>query len=163
MSPPRKVLLVGGVALALWGMAWGLVYAIFLEHQILDEMGGRIVTAFVRAAERNPSAAQQALADYAQAQFRYVRQVDVHSHWIGLAMILIVLALVFDRVAFDQQKRLYLAVILVTGSAIFPLGVILQTLIAGPLPSIMAILGPALVIAGLAGTALGLARAHRFP
>ena len=75
MTAARKLLILGGLALALWGMAWGLVYAVFFEHQILDRMGGQITSAFLHAAARNLPAAYTSLAAYARSQFAYVRQV----------------------------------------------------------------------------------------
>lgn len=159
MSASRKLLIISGLVLAVWGMCWGLVYAVFIEHQTLDSLGGQITTAFVRAAERNLPDAHSSLAAYSDTEFRYVRQVDVHSHWIGLAMILIVLGAAFERVRVSESMRMKLAAGLVLGSVVFPLGVILQTLMAGLLPSALAVAGAALVIAGLAGTAWGFARA----
>jgi len=158
MSGTRKLLIFGGLALALWGMGWGLAYAVFFEHQMLDRMGGQISSGFMHAAERNMPAADAALGAYAHSQFNYVRQVDVHSHWIGLAMVLIVLGIAFDRLAFDDRKRFCLALLLVVGSVIFPLGVILQTVTAGALPSALAVTGAALVTVGLAGAVLGFVR-----
>src|SRR5437899_6639238 len=33
MSGSRRLLIIGGVALAIWGMSYGLWYAVFAEHQ----------------------------------------------------------------------------------------------------------------------------------
>ncbi len=159
MSRARKLLIVSGLVLAVWGMCWGLFYAVFVEHQTLDSLGGQITTGFVRAAEHNLFEAHSSLAAYSETEFRYVRQVDVHSHWIGLAMILIVLGAAFERANVSDRLRMTLAIALIVGSVVFPLGVILQTLMAGLLPSALAIMGAVLVIAGLAGTAWGFARA----
>ena len=40
-----------------------------------------------------------------ETKYDYVRQVDLHSHWIGLAMLMIVLGVVFDEVAFGERAR----------------------------------------------------------
>ena len=157
MSRARKLLITGGLGLALWGMSYGLWYAVWVEHQTLDAMGGNLAGAFVHAAEGRMPAAHAALDAYAATAFDYARQVDVHSHWIGLAMLLIVLGVVFDRVGFDAGKQMGLAVALVIGSAIFPLGVVLQTVVKGALADGLAIVGAGLVIAGLAGVAVGFA------
>ncbi len=158
MSASRKVLVIGGLALALWGMAYGLYYAVFVEHQTLDRIGGALATGFARAAERKMPEAQAALDAYAQAQFVYVRQVDVHSHWIGLALILFVLGIAFDRVGFNERQRFAWAMALLIGSVIFPLGVLLETVDRGPGPKAVAILGSALIIVSLAAIAWGFAR-----
>ncbi len=158
MSGSRKLLIVGGLGLALWGMGYGLWYALFVEHQTLDHIGSSLATGFSQAAERKMVEAHAALDAYARTQFAYVRQVDVHSHWIGLAMLLLVLGLVFDQVGFGERMRYWLAAGLAAGSAIFPLGVILQTMNRSFLPQMLAIVGSGLVIAALGGVALGFAR-----
>ncbi len=95
------------------------------------------------------------LEQYREAKYIYDRQVDVHGHWIGLAMLLIVLGIGFDRVNFSERLKLLLALGLLLGAVIFPLGVLLQTMSHGPLPRAIAIAGSAFVIAALLGTAAG--------
>jgi hypothetical protein len=158
MSSARKVLIAGGTVLALLGMLYGLHYAVFVEHQTLDRMGGSLASAFVSAAERHLPESRSALDAYAAAKYDYVRQVDLHGHWIGLAMLMIVLGVVFDELAFGERARLAIALAMLVGSIMFPLGVILQTLRMGPLGSALAIAGSALVIAALGATAVGLMR-----
>jgi FtsH-binding integral membrane protein len=121
-------------------------------------MGGSLASGFMAAAQRNLPQANAGIASYLATRFNYVRQVDVHSHWAGLAILLIVFGALFDRVAFDERKRVYLALAFLVGSVVFPLGVILQTLTRGPVASALAVSGAALVIIALAGIAVGLAR-----
>jgi len=159
MNRARKLLVFGGIALAALGMLYGLHYAVFVEHQTLDQMGGSLATAFVSTAERNIPEAHAAVGAYGAVKYDYVRQVDVHSHWIGLAMLLIVLGLVFDSVAFGERIRLWIAVALLLGSVTFPLGVILQTVSHGGMfASAIAVMGSVLVIAGLGAVAVGFMR-----
>jgi len=159
VSRARKVLIFGGIALATFGMLYGLYYALFVEHQTLDQMGGSLATAFVNAAERKVPESRAALDTYAATKYDYVRQVDVHSHWIGLAMLMIVLGVAFDRGAFGETVKLCIALALTAGSVVFPLGVILQTVSHGSIvASALAIVGSALVIIALAATAFGFAR-----
>lgn len=158
MNKPRRILILGGIALAAFGMLYGLHYAVFIEHQTLDHMGGSLATAFVEAAGENAAASHTAIDAFGSTKYDYVREVDAHSHWIGLAMILIVLGAIFDRVGLSITIRKALAWSLLLGAILFPLGVILQvSQRGGSIPSAMAIAGSALVIAGMAGTALGLA------
>src|SRR5882724_4462249 len=154
----RQFLLFGGIALAILGMSYGLWYAVFGEHQALDGIGHSLSSGFQAAAERNSAAAQNSLLQYRQAKYAYDRQVDVHGHWIGLAMLLMVLAIGFDHVGLPEKIKLLLAWALFLGSVLFPLGVLLQTWSHGPLPRAVAILGSALVITGLAGMVFGFMR-----
>lgn len=159
MNGARKLLLFGGVLLASLGMLYGLHYAVLVEHQRLDHMGGALSTAFVEAAGRNPTGVHSALGDYSQAKYAYVREVDVHSHWIGLAMLLIVMGVLFDSVGFTQRVRFWIALTMLIGSVIFPLGVLLQIVEHGEmLPSALAIAGAALVTIALTVVAVGFAR-----
>ena len=157
MSGGRKLLITGGLVLAIWGMCYGLWYAVLAEHQALDSMGVSLAASFVKAAQRNPAAAEASLAAYREIKYGYDRQVDVHSHWIGLAMLLIVIGIGYDRVKLPERFRLCLAAALLSGAVIFPLGVLFQISSHGPVPRAVAIAGSALVIVALTGIALGVA------
>ncbi len=159
MSGAKKILIFGGLALATIGMLYGLYYAVFVEHQTLDSIGGSLAGSFVQAAERRLPEAHGAIDAYAAAKYNYVRQVDVHSHWIGLAMLMIVMGAAFDRVGFSERVRLWIAIAFLIGAVGFPLGVILQTVNhGGAFPSALAIAGSALVTIALLAAAIGFAR-----
>jgi hypothetical protein len=138
-------------------MCHGTWYAVFAEHQALDQMGGSLTSAFTQAANRHPAEAQLALDRYRETKYAYDRQVDAHGHWIGLAMLLIVLGVVFDRTAFRESRKSLLAIGLLTGAALFPLSVFLQTLSHGSPPKILSVFSSALMIGTLAITAFGFA------
>lgn len=158
MKSSRRILVVGGLLLAAISMFYGVFYAVFVEHQTLDKMGGSLATSFVTAAQRHQPESEAALASFVATKFDYVRQVDCHSHWIGLAMLMIIMGMAFDAVAFSETMRQALAWSMLLGSVLFPLGVILQTVDHGALFRGLAIVGSILVIASLAGMALGFAR-----
>lgn len=158
MNRSGKTLIIGGLLLVIWGMSYGLWYAVFDEHQTLERIGGSLATAFARAAERDLPAANVALDDYAAAKFEYVREVDVHSHWSGLAVLLFVLGLMFEQVRFEERTRRRLAWALVAGSFLFPLGVILQTMWHGTGTQGIAAVAAALLAVALAVVAWGFAR-----
>ncbi len=158
MTASRKLLIFGGLSLAIWGMAYGIWYAVFAEHQTLDGLGAALATGFIRAAQNRMADSQAALADAAARSFVYVRQVDAHGHWIGLGLLLLILGISFDRVGFGERVRTCLAVALFAGAILFPLGVLLETWNRGIGPQAIAVSGSALVIFGLVGTAWGFAR-----
>ena len=158
MSNAKRVLLLGGIGLALLGMTYGLWYAVFAEHQALDGIGASLASGFSAAANRDQARSSQAMEQYREAKYRYDRQVDAHSHWIGLAMVLIVLGFGFDSVHFPAKQKLVLAWVLLAGAVLFPLGVLLQTLSHASAPRIVAILGSAMVIVSLAAAVLGFLR-----
>jgi hypothetical protein len=161
MSAARRLLILGGIGLALLGMIYGLWYAVFAEHQELEGIGKSLTASFSAAAERNAAAAQGELQHYRELKYVYDRHVDVHGHWIGLAMLLIVVGIGFDRMSFSERMKLVLSTGLLLGSFLFPLGVLMQTLSHGAAPRVVAIAGSALVIASLAGMTLGVAQAPK--
>lgn len=160
MSAARRLLIVGGIGLALLGMIYGVWYAIFAEHQELDGIGKSLTTSFRAAAKQDSAAAGKALREYRELKYSYDRHVDVHGHWIGLAMVLIVLGIGVERVAFKERVKVFLAATLLLGSFLFPLGVLLQTLARGAAPQVLAVAGSVLVIVSLAGMTLGLVRSQ---
>ncbi len=160
MSRARRILIIGGIALAVWGMAYGTWYAVFAEHQALEDIGASLSTAFSSATQRDAAQSMAALSRYQESKFVYDREVDVHGHWIGLAMVLVVLGLCFDQVSFSEKLKTWLAVGILAGAVLFPLGVLLQVFSNGPVPRILAILGTALEIAALCLVALGFARSR---
>jgi hypothetical protein len=159
-SLSERILVLGGMALALWGMSYGLWYAVFAEHQALNGIGRTLSSAFVSASERHTSEARAALDQYREAKYVYDRQVDVHGHWIGLAMILIVVGLGLDRVSLPNRVKLVLSLLALLGAVFFPMGVLLQTVDHGSTPRLIAVLGSALLIFALVGFASGFARMH---
>ena len=64
MSGGRRLLIVGGIGLALSGMGYGLWYAVFAEHLALNGIGGSLATAFDAVASRNLGAAETAFRNY---------------------------------------------------------------------------------------------------
>jgi len=163
MIPSRKLLMLGGLSLALLGMLYGLYFALYVEHQTLEQLGGALAQSFSTAAARDFPSSQAALHRYGDTKYDYVRQVDAHSHWVGLAILLILLAPLFDRVNFSERARQAIALCLIVGSVVFPLSVILQTFQHGsPVFKGLAVGGSGLVIVGLAATAWGFARQREF-
>jgi hypothetical protein len=154
----RSVLLIGGIGLAVLGMTYGLWYAVFAEHQALDRIGASLTAGFSSAAQRDQAKSTEALQRYRVAKYNYERQVDAHSHWLGLAMVLIVLGIGVDYVHLSRKQKLFLAWALLIGSVLFPLSVLLQTVNAGRDPKILAVLGSALVILALLGAIVGVLR-----
>jgi hypothetical protein len=161
MSAARRLLILGGIGLVLLGMTYGLWYALFAEHQELDGIGKSLATGFSAAAERDSVAAESSLQQYRELKYAYDRHVDVHGHWIGLAMLLIVLGIALDRLEFSERVKMLLSVGLLSGSLLFPLGVLLQTYSHGAMPRAVAVAGSVLVIVSLAVMTIAFARAQK--
>ena len=157
MSAGRRILILGGLTLALWGMGHGLWYALFAEHQALGKIGASLASAFIGAARADQTLTDSSLQGYQQARYVYDRQVDAHSHWIGLAMLLITLAIFFDRLLLSERTKLLLASGTFLGALLFPLGVLLQTISDGAAHRAVAAAGAALEIVCLLVIAMSFA------
>ena len=149
MTAPQRILILTGIALIAITMAFGVGYTIFDEHQTLMGMGVHMATGFTEAARGDMDASFAALDAYGALNQEYRNEVHSHGHWGMLSLILIVLGLVFERMALADKQRLALAWLLALSAALFPLGVLLQI---GP----AAAFGKLLSVAGSAGMVLGL-------
>ena len=158
MKRSQHLLAVAGLALAVWAMSYGFYYAVWIEHQTLDHIGGSLAGAFQHAALRETAASHASLDDYARAKYVYTREVDAHSHWIGLAMILMVLAALWDRLSFGEGVRGMLALGLIAGAYGFPLGVLTQNYVGSGVGQGIAVAASGLMIVAFGLVAVGFAR-----
>src|SRR5260370_11868510 len=87
MSGSRRLLIVGGIALAVWGMGYGLWYAVFAEHQALDSIGASLAGGFAAAADRNAAGVETSLPQYREAKYISALQVHRPVPWFGLLLL----------------------------------------------------------------------------
>jgi len=158
MSNAQRVLILTGVFLIACTMVFGVAYAIFDEHQTLVGMGVQMATSFVEASQGNMDAAHGALDSYAAISAEYRNEVHSHGHWGMLSLILIVLGLVFDRMALNEKQALALAWVLALSAVLFPLGVLLQIGPAAGFGKILSIPASLGMVFGLLVSAWALAR-----
>src|SRR5260370_7075330 len=55
MSSSRRLLIIGGIALAVWGMSYGLWYAVLAEHQARANTGPSLPRGVAPPADRPPT------------------------------------------------------------------------------------------------------------
>jgi hypothetical protein len=156
MTGSQKILLSGGLALAILGMAYGFWYAVADEHPTLERMGVSLAGAFAEVAKGEMDPAREFLKTYGETRFEYIREVHTHGHLVALSTLLLVLGLFFNQLAFTERIRLYLASLLVFGTAALPLGSLLEIMLSGPVPKAVALLGAVSLIGGLGAVAAGL-------
>jgi hypothetical protein len=149
MNSPQRVLVLTGLFLIAFTMAFGVWYAIFDEHQTLVGMGVHMATGFAEMAAGNPEASTTALENYADLSREYGREVHAHGHWGMLSLVLIIIGLAFNRLSLGERQGLLLAWLLALSAALFPLGVLLQI---GPAAG----LGKLLSVPASLGMVLGL-------
>ena len=156
MTGSQKILLSGGLALAILGMAYGFWYAVADEHPTLERMGVSLASAFAEVAKGEMDPAREFLKTYGDTRFEYIREVHTHGHLVALSTLLLVLGLFFNQLAFTERIRFYLASLLVFGTAALPLGSLLEIMLSGPVPKAVALLGAVSLIGGLGAVAAGL-------
>jgi hypothetical protein len=163
MSRAKGILIVWSLVLVILGMSWGLIYAVFIEHPRLNQMGEAMTAAYVEGAKDNLEAGKAALGRFADLRHAYVREVDLHSHWTALGFIGLLIGIVFHQVRFSEETKIKLAWTFLLGSFLFPLGVILQTIYQGMLTQGLAALGAVVTTIALALLAVGFLRKEGEP
>jgi hypothetical protein len=151
-----RILVLAGLALIAMTMFYGVGYAVFDEHQTLVGMGTLMATGFMEAAGGNMQAAFDSFDAYGALGQEYRNEVHSHGHWGMLSLVLIVLGLSFDRIAFTEQRRKVLAWVLALSAALFPLGVLLQIGPAAGLGQALSLLGSAGMVLGFVAAVYGL-------
>ena len=156
MTPAQRILILTGIALLACTMAFGVGYAVFDEHQTLVGMGTHMATGFMEASQGNMEAAYAALDSYGALTQEYRNEVHSHGHWGMLSLILIVLALAFERLALSDKQGLLLAWVLALSATLFPLGVLMQIGPGAGIGKVFSVAGSMGMIAGLLGAVYGL-------
>jgi hypothetical protein len=158
MNRSQKVMIVGGLMLAIFGMIYGLWYAVYDEHQTLERMGVSLATSFAAGAERDMDSARQALVDYGVYAAEYDREIHAHAHWITLGFLWIVIGVAFHKVSYPESTRYLLAVVLIAGSVAFPLGVFMESYTLNVLTKLLTYGGSTAVLGGMMMVVVGLFR-----
>ncbi|MFK8049687.1 MAG: hypothetical protein AB8B81_14775 [Halioglobus sp.] len=156
MNTAKRILILTGIALIACTMAFGVGYALFDEHQTLEGMGRYMAGGFMEAASGNMGAAFESLDSYGALSQEYRNEVHSHGHWGMLSLILIILGLMFDRVALSEKNGVMLASLLAFSTAAFPLGVLLQIGPAAGLGEILSVVGSVGMIIGLLVAVFGI-------
>jgi len=125
------------------------------EHPTLERMGVSLASAFAEVAKGEMEEARQSLETYGETRFEYIREVHFHGHLVALSTLLLILGLFFNQLALSERIRLYLASLLVFGTAALPLGSLLEIVLTGPVPTAVALLGTVAIIGGLGAVAVG--------
>lgn len=158
MMRSQKILIYSGLALLVFAMTYGLWYAVFVEHQRLEQVGNSLAASFSAAAAGDMTTSVAQLSAYEDAKYLYVREVDAHSHWAGLAILLVMFGAAFQRVSFTERVRASVAVAFAGCSFVFPLSVLLENFDRGVLPRVLAAVTAAILIASLTMMAAAFAR-----
>lgn len=158
MTTPQRMLILTGLFLIAFTMAFGVWYAVFDEHQTLVGMGVQMATGFAEMAAGDPGASSEALENYAALSQEYRREVHAHGHWGMLSLVLIIIGLAFNRLALSERHGLLLAWLLALSATLFPLGVLMQIGPAAGLGKLLTVPASLGMVVGLLVSAWALIR-----
>ena len=147
MGNAQRNLILVGLLLILASSVGGVWYAFAVEHQTLLLLREQYEQAFTAAADHDMTAALAALGEGQHANYRYVRMIDAHTHVIKLASLLILIGLLMSVLGWNDQTRQRLAWVLGIGVVLFPLSVLAQIYVSGPMFKAGAALGAIMIIA----------------
>lgn len=156
-NPAGRLLLAGGLALALLGFLHGAYYAAadLYKHEGADST--LLAMMSQGAAQRQAVVVEEALAAYGQLQGDKAVKIAAHAHSIEFGLLAMLLAFFQPFVSLRESWKLRWAWILLAGSFLLPVCVLLELqfgLIAGGLADI----GGLLVIIALLGMWIGIVR-----
>lgn len=147
---PRRLLLLGGIALIVVGMIFGDIFAIFVLHQNAARVGENLASSAHAALAGDAAAAVSHFQKVGGFLENRGTKVDTHVHMIGFGYLALILAVLQPWIAVSDQTKKRAACLFLIGAALLPVGVFLihyVGLLYSPLQSI----GWASIFADLGG------------
>lgn len=123
MTTPQRWMILGGLAVFLLGLGFGVVHTFLVDHETLLRVKEDYRSAFMAAAEGKDGEAQVALEEAKTANYNFVRSIDTHTHLLKMASVVILIGLILPLVSWTEKTKLALALALLGSAVIFPLGV----------------------------------------
>ena len=121
---PARILIFGGILIAIVGMLFGEYYAIFHLHQSGMTIEAEMLSS-VQAVARGEGGEPlgRSMANIGKMLENMGTKKDTHTHWIQLAYLCLILGLVQPYINLGATWKRRWAVIMVTSSFILPVGV----------------------------------------
>jgi hypothetical protein len=156
MTSSQRTLTAAALLLVAAGIVFGFAHAAAVRYNTLPVLQYRAHwTAAALASQNGPKEAIQAAE---HSSYAYTRVVDAHTHIIKLATVLLLVALVYPLICLTEKCKRILAIVLITGICVFPLGVLAEIYVQGRSAQALAAAGAMLVILAFAGMVWGLLR-----
>jgi len=156
MSGSQRTLTVAALLLVAAGILLGIGHALAVRYNTVQVLQYRAQWAATSlASQHGPTNAIQAAE---HKSYIYTRVVDAHTHIIKLATVLLLIALLYPLIALPEKRKRTLAILLLTGICLFPLGVLAEIYVQGRSAQAAAAAGALLVILTFGGMVWGLLR-----
>lgn len=119
----RRLLVLGGLALFLGGTIFGDVFAVFILHPNANRIGQALVAATAAVRRHDVETAGKSFEAIGGFLENRGTKVDAHAHMIGFGYLAMLIAVLFPWVRLSEVTSRRLAMLLVVGGALLPVGV----------------------------------------
>jgi hypothetical protein len=120
---PARILIFGGILIAIVGMLFGEYYAIFHLHQSGMTIESEMLSSVQAVARGDDAPLARSMANIGKMLENMGTKKDTHTHWIQLAYLCLILGLVQPYIRLGDTWKRRWAVIMVASSFILPVGV----------------------------------------
>jgi len=149
-SPAQAVLIIGGLAMLLFGMLYGGVYGAFFLHGIHDGRTELMQAAFEQSAMGRVQEAQK-LYKEAEHLDKWMKTFNSsHTHLSLFGLIALSISASVRGTRLNEKLRMAAALALLFGGTVMAVGVFIQPLVGETFGKTVAIIGGTLVIGSTA-------------
>ncbi|MEE9263278.1 MAG: hypothetical protein V3V11_02375, partial [Vicinamibacteria bacterium] len=120
---PARILIFGGILIAIVGMLFGEYYAIFHLHQSGMTIEAEMLNSVKAVAAGDSEPIGGSMERIGKMLENMGTKKDTHAHWIQLAYLCLILGLVQPYIALGETWKRRWAIVLVASSFILPVGV----------------------------------------
>lgn len=121
----RRIYVIGGIVLILAGLVLGDIFAVFILHPNAGRIGERLLAASSSVASGDAAGVVNHFKDIGGALENRGTKVDAHVHLIDFGYLALLLALLQPWIALGELQKKRLAILLLAGAWLLPVGVFL--------------------------------------
>lgn len=154
MSTSQRKLTCAALLLVAAGILFGFVQAAIARYDTLPVLQYRSHWMATGVASQSTSSNHIQAAE--PKSYTYSRVIDAHTHFIKVATVLLLFALLYPLVSLPEKRKHALAVMFVVGNFAFPAGVLAEIYVRGWRAQALAAAGALLIIVAFAGMLWGL-------
>lgn len=119
----RRLLVAGGMALFLCGAIFGDIFAVFILHPNAGRVGQALAAAAMAVRAKDVAGVLQNFQAIGGFLENRGTKVDAHLHMIVFGYLAMLIAIVLPHIHLSEAVKKRLAVLLITGAVVLPVGV----------------------------------------
>jgi len=144
------ILLIGGLALLLSGMSYGGIYGAFFLDNLTQDQSDQLRFAIIYATRGQEEEAEQSFEEMAEMDEILEMFGSGHAHLTLFGLIALALAGNIHKIQMKDKWKISVAIVLLVGGLLFPIGLILQPLVSKTLGMIVSIISGTGIMASIA-------------